>query len=164
MFLGLPDPDPLVKSTDPALDPAPDPPSSNKNSNKKPLFLEFYDFFYDFLSLKNDVNVPVFYFWASRIRIRIRSHKYGSGSFHHQANIVRKTLISTVFLLLLYDFLSLKNDVNVPVFRIRMIRMFSGLPYPHPDPLVRDTGTDPRIRIRIRIRTIPKYHGSATLL
>jgi hypothetical protein len=43
--------------------------------------------------------------------------------------------------------LSLKNDVYVPVFRIRM---FLGLPDPHPDPLVRDT--DPRIRIRIRIR------------
>ncbi len=51
------------------------------------------------------------------------SHKYGSGSgsYHHQAKIVRKTLISTV-LWLLYDFLSLKNDVNVPVFRIRRIR------------------------------------------
>ena len=38
------------------------------------------------------------------------SHKYGSdsGSFHHQAKIVRKTLISTV-LWFLYDFLSLKN-------------------------------------------------------
>jgi hypothetical protein len=31
----------------------------------------------------------------------------------HQAKIVRKTLIPTV-LLLLFDFLSLKNDVNVP--------------------------------------------------
>jgi hypothetical protein len=42
------------------------------------------------------------------------SHKYGSGSgsFHHQAKIVRKTLISTV-LSLFYDFLSVKNDVNV---------------------------------------------------
>ncbi len=49
------------------------------------------------------------------------SHKYGSGSrsFHHQAKIVRKTLMST-FLWLLYDFLSLKNDGNVPVFRIRI--------------------------------------------
>jgi hypothetical protein len=39
----------------------------------------------------------------------------------------------------------LKNDVHLPVFRIRM---FLGLPEPHPDPLVR--GTDPRIRIGIR--------------
>jgi hypothetical protein len=40
---------------------------------------------------------------------------YGSeyGSFHHQAKIVRKPLISN-FLGLLYEFLSLKNDVNVP--------------------------------------------------
>ncbi len=36
----------------------------------------------------------------------------GSGSFHHQANIVRKTLIPTV-LWPLFDFLFLKNDVNV---------------------------------------------------
>jgi hypothetical protein len=36
----------------------------------------------------------------------------GSGSFYHQATIVRKTLISTV-LRLLYDFLSLKSYVNV---------------------------------------------------
>jgi hypothetical protein len=34
---------------------------------------------------------------------------------------------------------------------IRRIRMFFGLPDPHPDPLV--TSTDPRIRIGIRIRT-----------
>ncbi len=52
---------------------------------------------------------------------------------------------------LLYDFLSSKNDINVlpVVFRIRIrtrIRMFWGLPDPHPDPFVR--GTDPRIRIR----------------
>ncbi len=36
--------------------------------------------------------------------------RYGSGSFYHQAKIVRKTLIPTV-LLLLYSFLSLKNDI-----------------------------------------------------
>jgi hypothetical protein len=41
----------------------------------------------------------------------------------------RKTLIDTV-LSLLDDFLSLKNDVNVPVFRIRK---FLGLPDPHPE-------------------------------
>ncbi len=35
---------------------------------------------------------------------------YGSGSHYHQAKIVRKTLISTVFWLF-FDFLSLKNDV-----------------------------------------------------
>jgi hypothetical protein len=36
----------------------------------------------------------------------------GSGSFYHLAKIVRKTLICTV--LCLFEFLSLKNDVNVP--------------------------------------------------
>jgi hypothetical protein len=39
---------------------------------------------------------------------------YGSGSFYHQAKIVRRTLIPTV-LWLLYDFLTLKYDVNVPL-------------------------------------------------
>jgi hypothetical protein len=39
---------------------------------------------------------------------------YGSGPDpYHQAKIVRKTLIPTVFLIR-FDFLSLKNDVNVP--------------------------------------------------
>jgi hypothetical protein len=41
------------------------------------------------------------------------SQRYGSGSFYHSAQIVRKTLISTV-LGLLFDFLPLKTDVNVP--------------------------------------------------
>ncbi len=41
------------------------------------------------------------------------SQMYGSVSFYHQTKIVRKTLIPTVLWLLL-DFLSLKNDVNVP--------------------------------------------------
>jgi hypothetical protein len=36
----------------------------------------------------------------------------GSGSFYHQAKIVRKTLLPTV-LRLLFDFLSLNNDVNL---------------------------------------------------
>jgi hypothetical protein len=41
------------------------------------------------------------------------SQRYGSGSgsFYHHAKIVRKTLIFVT----LFDFLSLKNDVNVPV-------------------------------------------------
>jgi hypothetical protein len=73
-----------------------------------------------------------------------------SGSVSLQAKL-RKTLISTV-LQLLYVFLSLKNDVNIPVFRIRIrIGMFLGLPDPHP--LVR--GTDPRIRIRTKMPRIP---------
>ncbi len=43
------------------------------------------------------------------------SQRYGSGSgsFYQQAKIIRKTLIPTVLWLLL-DFLSLKNDGNVP--------------------------------------------------
>ncbi len=41
------------------------------------------------------------------------SQRYGSGSFYHQAKIVRKTLIPTALWLLL-NFLSFKNDVNIP--------------------------------------------------
>jgi hypothetical protein len=37
----------------------------------------------------------------------------GSGSFYHHTKIVRKNLDSYYFVTL-YDFLSLKNDVNVP--------------------------------------------------
>ncbi len=42
------------------------------------------------------------------------SKRFGSGSFYHQAKIGRKNLISTV----LYDFLFLKNDVNVPAKKL----------------------------------------------
>jgi hypothetical protein len=52
-------------------------------------------------------------FWISRIRILNYFYRSGSGSFHHQAKMERKTLISTV-LCLLYDLLSLKTDVNEP--------------------------------------------------
>ncbi len=106
------------------------------------------------------VFVPVLRVQIRRIRIFLVlpapsasgsvSHKYGSGSgsgsFHHQAKIARNNLISTV-LWLLYNFLSLKNDVNILVFRIRI-----------------------RIRIRrseLRIRgsgSVPTCHGSATLV
>ncbi len=37
----------------------------------------------------------------------------GSGSFYHQAKIVRKTMIPSA-LWLLFDFISMKNDVDVP--------------------------------------------------
>jgi hypothetical protein len=55
MFLGLPDPDPLVRVMDPAPDP--DPSISCKNS-KKNLDSFYFVTLCDFLSLKNDVNVP----------------------------------------------------------------------------------------------------------
>jgi hypothetical protein len=46
-------------------------------------------------------------FWASWFRIQSISQRYGfgscSGSFYHNLNVVRKTLISTVFLIL-FDF------------------------------------------------------------
>ncbi len=87
----------------------------------------------------------------------VTTHKYrsgsGSGSFHHQAKIERKTLISTV-LRFLYDFFS--------VFRNRIqICMYLCLPDPHPDPL--DRVTNRRIRVR-GSWSVPKCHGSTTLL
>jgi hypothetical protein len=78
------------------------------------------------------------------------SHKYGSGSgsgsFHHQAKIVRKPsflLFCDCFMTFYQCSGSTTGSGSVP--------MFLGLPYSHPDPL--DTGANPRIRIRTWIRT-----------
>ncbi len=81
------------------------------------------------------------------------------------AKIVKKTFNPSV-LWLLYDRLSLKNDVNVPSKSKKQkknVKIFFLLtsqqvpdPDPNPDSLVR--GMDPRIRIRT------KNHGSATLV
>jgi hypothetical protein len=56
------------------------------------------------------------------------SQWYGSGSesFYHQAKIIRKTLIPTVLWLLL-DFLSMKNDINVPSKRNKQKNLFKKL-------------------------------------
>ncbi len=59
------------------------------------------------------VDPDTYVFWAFRIRIRHHLYGSGSGSFHQQAKTVKKTLISNI-LLLLFNFLSLKTDVNVP--------------------------------------------------
>jgi hypothetical protein len=58
-FLGLPDPDPLVKGTDPdsAKDPDPRPPIIKKNCLKA-LISTVLRLLYGFFSVKNDVNVP----------------------------------------------------------------------------------------------------------
>jgi hypothetical protein len=44
------------------------------------------------------------------------SHMYGSGSgsFYHHAKIIRKILNPRYYFVTLFDFLSLKNNVNVP--------------------------------------------------
>jgi hypothetical protein len=83
------------------------------------------------------------------------SHKYGSGYGSGYGKSSKENLDFYCFVTILLLFLSLKNDVNVPIFRIHRIRMFLGLPVQHPDPLVR--GTDPRIRI-----SVPKCHESPT--
>ncbi len=76
-------------------------------------------------------------------------HQYGSGSLNHQAKIVRIILFSTLMWLLWWLFI-FEEWCKWLVFRIRRIRMFLGLPDPHPDSLVR--GTDHRIRIRNRTK------------
>jgi hypothetical protein len=62
---------------------------------------------------------------------------YGFGSFHQQGQKWRKTLMCPV-LWILYDFLFLKNDVNV-ILKRNKLRNFV-------------TGTDSEIRIRIRTK------------
>ena len=54
MFLGLQDPDPLVRG----MDPAPDPSITMQKQYKKNFDSYYFVTHFDFLSLKNDVNVP----------------------------------------------------------------------------------------------------------
>jgi hypothetical protein len=85
----------------------------------------------------------------------------GSGSFYHQAKIVRKSLISTA-LWLLYDFLLLKNDVNVVAKKRRKKSFLVAI--------LKVTEDNSRIQIRLsEVRicesgSVPKCHGSTTLL
>jgi hypothetical protein len=86
----------------------------------------YFFFFRTSSSIANEFEADIFRLREPVLRIRIRrihmffwpgsgsaSQRSGSGSFYHQAKLVRKTLIPTV-LWLLFDFLSLKNYVNVP--------------------------------------------------
>jgi hypothetical protein len=59
MFLGLldPDPDPLVRGMGP--DPDPDPAINKQKIVRKTLIPTVFLLLFDFLSLKNDVNVPL---------------------------------------------------------------------------------------------------------
>jgi hypothetical protein len=70
-----------------------------------------------------------------------------SGSFYHQANIIRKTLIPTVLWLLL-DFLSLKNDVNVPSKSNKQKNFFNSFFAG----VLKVNNEKSRIRIQIQIR------------
>ncbi len=101
-----------------------------------------------FASRSGSASVGFICFWASRIRIRIRS-----GPFHHQAKKVRKTLISTV--LWLYDFEEWCKCPSVPVCfgasRIRIWIHLSEVP-------VRIRGS------RSASGFVPKCHRSATVL
>ncbi len=76
------------------------------------------------------------------------SQRYGSGSFYNQVKIVRKTLFSTFFCLLFY-FLSLKNDVNVPSKTNKQKIFFLNYFFVG---VLKVNDDNSRIRIRIRIR------------
>ncbi len=78
----------------------------------------------------------------------------GSESFYHHANIARKTLIPT-FMLLLFDFLPLKNDVNVPSKRNQQKNFLLNLIFVG---LLKVNDENGRIRIRIR-GSISQRHG-----
>jgi hypothetical protein len=49
--------------------------------------------------------------------------RYGSEAIHHQAKIVRKPLVSSI-LWLFFDFLTVKNDVNVPSKSNKLKKIF----------------------------------------
>ncbi len=87
-------------------------------------------------------------------------YESGSVSFYHKAKIVKKTLIPTV-LWLLFDLLSLNNDVNAPSKSNKQKKFFFKLVFcwpledlwrksQDPNPLVR--GVDPRIQIRFHTK------------
>jgi hypothetical protein len=95
-----------------------------------------------------------FFTWI-RNQIHFTQVARSESGFFHQAKIVRKTLIPTVFWLIL-DFLSSKNDVNEPSKSNKQENFFTEIVFcwhlevqwrkqQDPDPLVR--GMDPRIRI-----------------
>jgi hypothetical protein len=63
--------------------------------------------YYLFISSVADPDPPVF--GPPGSGSTSQRYGFGSVSFYHHAKIVRKTLMPSIF-----DFLSLKNDVNVP--------------------------------------------------
>jgi hypothetical protein len=78
------------------------------------------------------------------------SQRYGSGSFYHQAKIVTsKTTLDTSCYVTFYDFLSLKNYVNLPSKSNEQKYFFVGvLKVSGENNRNRIRGMDPRIRIK----------------
>ncbi len=83
-------------------------------------YLTFTSFPIPFISHQS---LPLSNFFSRISGSGSRSQRHGSGSFFHQAKIKRKTLIPSVCLLL-FDFLFLKNDVNVPSKSIKQKNFF----------------------------------------
>ncbi len=87
-----------------------------------------------------------------------RMYGSGSGSLYHQPKIVRKTLIPSTFLILHFDFLSLKNDVNVPSKVISRKTFFILVYWWRLErSMTKIAGSG------LQSGSIPKCHGSATL-
>ncbi len=93
-------------------------------------------------------------FWASRFRIRIHKSETLIRILLSLSKIVRKTLIPP-FLWLLYDFLSLKNYVNVPSKSNRQKKLGKKLLKSWRS-LTKMAGSGSG--------SVPKFDGSATLL
>jgi hypothetical protein len=101
-------------------------------------------------------SVNLYRMFLSLLRIQYPGYRYrviyfygsgsGSDSFHQQAKNWRKSLVFTV-LWLLHDFLSLKNDVNVPSWRNKHIKLKENNNFL----LASWRSLASRIRIRIRI-------------
>ncbi len=71
-------------------------------------FVFFYVLFPRLLCILPSLSHPILFLTVLWILIRMFLGPPGSESFHQQAKIVRKTLISTIFLLL-FDFLSFEG-------------------------------------------------------
>jgi len=64
----------------------------------------------------------IVYFWVSRIRHYF--YGFGSGSFHQQAKKVRKTLISTIFLVLFNFYLLRLMYINTCTLKSNTYKQF----------------------------------------
>ncbi len=128
-----------------------------------------------------------YWVWAAELRIRIRRIlcfwaswiRICWSSFYHQAKKARKPFIPTI-LWLLYDFLSLKNDVNVSsksnkqknleeknCFLLASLRSMTKIAGSGAESIVR--GTDPRIRtkmsrIRNTVEQVLDFHRPSKML
>jgi hypothetical protein len=123
-------------------DPYPDPASHQSGANLRSPFCRSFEPHVSIVSVKVADTYPLdsYDFWPPGSGSVSTSYGSGSGFFYHQEKILRKTLIHTV-LLLLYDFLSLKNVVNVDSKSNKQKFLVA---------IMNVTDANSRVRIRIR--------------